>query len=37
VVWVLVGPYKQKPYCAGASGHGPVEYGDFVEIDESAA
>jgi predicted metal-dependent peptidase len=35
VVWVLVGPYKQRPYCAG--GGGPVAYGDVVEIDEAAA
>ena len=32
VIWILVGQYRQKPYKRG--GNGPVDYGEFIEIDD---
>lgn len=34
VIWVLVGPYKQKP-AAGSWGGDAVSYGEFIEIDDA--
>jgi len=31
VIWVLVGPYKRKPFCT--SGGGEISWGEFIEVD----
>jgi predicted metal-dependent peptidase len=30
VIWLLVGPYKQRPYAY----NGPITYGEFIEVDD---
>ena len=32
VIWVLVGPYKRKPYASGGDYSGAINWGEFIEI-----